>query len=196
MTPSQPLPLTAAAGSAFGVTVPPTAPSPPSCFAAGALIGSALKSLRRSGCSRRGMLNGGSSGPLSVAMKSKQEAQMRAPGLKRFAVKLLFQFRVMINRNPGIRRLCEERIIVLEAKSQRTALARAKRRGRASHHQYENSDGNRVHFEFIGVLDLLELGQECEPGEVWYDLVRKVRPMERRALLLPARLNGRRSKTN
>ena len=38
---------------------------------------------------------------------------------------------------------------------------------------------------FIGVLDLQELGLECGSDEVWYDIVELVRPMERRATLLP-----------
>jgi len=28
------------------------------------------------------------------------------------------------------------------------------------------------HLEFVGVLDLLDLGPECGPDEVWYDIVR------------------------
>jgi hypothetical protein len=42
-----------------------------------------------------------------------------------------------------------------------------------------------VHFEFVGVLDLLELGVECDADEVWYDIVERVRPMERRHAILP-----------
>jgi hypothetical protein len=42
------------------------------------------------------------------------------------------------------------------------------------------------------VTDLLELGVECEPDEVWYDTMQKVKPMERRRELIPApeRLNA------
>jgi hypothetical protein len=35
------------------------------------------------------------------------------------------------------------------------------------------------------VLDLLHLGVECEPNEVWYTIRQRVRPMERRSSLIP-----------
>src|SRR5437867_3345805 len=41
------------------------------------------------------------------------------------------------------------------------------------------------HLEFVGVLDLLDLGPECGPDEVWYDIVQILRPVERRAQLVP-----------
>jgi hypothetical protein len=104
----------------------------------------------------------------------------------------LFQFRVMVNGNPGVRRLCEDRIIVLRAAGARSALAKARARGKAAEYQHPNADGTPVFFEFIGVTDLLKLGVECEPGEVWYDILQKVKPMERRGKLIPApeRLNA------
>ena len=104
---------------------------------------------------------------------------------KRFAAMLLFQFRVMVDGNPGKRRLCEKRIINFTARSGRAALAAAKRRGRAAQHSYRNSDGNPVHFEFIGVQELLCLDPACESDEVWYDIVRLHTPMERKSKLIP-----------
>ena len=98
---------------------------------------------------------------------------------------LLFQFRVMINGNPGIRRICEKRLINFRSETGQKALAEAKRRGRAAQFSYRNSDGNRVHFDFIGVQDLLYLGIECEADEVWYDIVNLMKPMERKRDLIP-----------
>lgn len=111
---------------------------------------------------------------------------------RRYAARLLFQFRVMVDGHPGVRRLCEDRIIVLRAAGARSALAKARARGKAGEYQGPNADGTPVFFEFIGVTDLLELGVECEPDEVWYDIVQKVKPMERRRKLIPApeRLNA------
>jgi hypothetical protein len=97
----------------------------------------------------------------------------------------LFQFRVMVNGKPGVRRLCEDRIIVLRAVGAQAALAKAQARGKAAEYQHPNADGTPVFFEFIGVTDLLELGVECEPDEVWYNIVQKVKPMERRRKLIP-----------
>jgi len=91
----------------------------------------------------------------------------------------------MVDGLPGIRRLCEERIITFLAAHGQTALREAKRRGHAAQHRYKNNDGNPVHFEFIGVLELLRLDAACEPDEVWYHITDRVRPMERRATLIP-----------
>lgn len=107
------------------------------------------------------------------------------PVVKRFAAKLLFQFRVMVDGSPGARRLCEERIVTLTATNAKAALAEAKRIGRAARYRYKNAAGNPVHFELVGVMELLCLGSECRPNEVWYDIVERMRPMERRAALIP-----------
>lgn len=111
---------------------------------------------------------------------------------RRYAALLLFQFRVVTAGEVNKRRLCEKRLILLAAPNGRAALRAAKRRGRASRHNYLNGNGGRVNFEFVGVLDLLHLGVECEPDEVWYQMCRLEEPMERRSRLLPAesRLRG------
>jgi len=105
---------------------------------------------------------------------------------ERYAARLLFQFRVVVNGNPGVRRLCEDRIVVLRALGARSALAKARARGKAAEYRHRTPSGDPLFFEFVGVTDLLELGVECEPDEVWYDIVHKVRPMERRRQLIPA----------
>ena len=76
-------------------------------------------------------------------------------------------------------------MILFRAKGGRAGLAEAKRRGRAAQHRYRNVNGQPVHFEFIGVLDLLEIGAECEKDEIWWRLVHRVKPMERRDQILP-----------
>jgi hypothetical protein len=106
---------------------------------------------------------------------------------ERYSALLLFQFRVVSARTGAAnrRRLCEKRLIVLEATSPREALQQAKRRGREAEHDYLNADGDRVYFEFVGVMDLLSLGLECDPDEVWYDFARLLEPMERRRRWCP-----------
>ncbi len=125
-------------------------------------------------------------------MKNARNATRAGRRGRRYAARLLFQFRVMVNGNPGVRRLCEDRIIVLRAIGARSALAKAQARGKAAEYHHPNADGTPVFFEFVGVTDLLELGLECESDEVWYDIVQKVKPMERRRKLIPApeRLNA------
>ena len=96
-----------------------------------------------------------------------------------------FSFCVQIGKDAGKRRLCEERIIVLEARSAKSALAKCRQYGRRAEFDYRNTDGNTVYFESIGVMDLLRLGVECGPEEVWYDIRQRLTPMERRDLLIP-----------
>jgi hypothetical protein len=103
----------------------------------------------------------------------------------RFAAKLLFQFRVMLNGRPNRRRLCEERMVLIPARHAEEAYQLALKAGRASQHRYKNQAGNPVHFEFVGILDLLQLGVECGPDEVWYDLKYMLMPKERSKRILP-----------
>ena len=98
---------------------------------------------------------------------------------------LLFQYRVIVGGKSSLMRTCEKRIVVLTAVSARAALMAAKRRGKAAKFSYKNSDNNPVHFEFIGILDLLKLGAECEADEVWYDIITLKRPKERAKSILP-----------
>ena len=105
--------------------------------------------------------------------------------MTRYAAKLVFQDRVVVGGKSGKRRTCGERIIVLRANSAKNALAQAQREGIKSGFTYANSDRNPVHFEFVGVLDLLALGLECDEDEVWYDICARVLPSERKSSLIP-----------
>ena len=96
--------------------------------------------------------------------------------MNRYSAKLLFQFRVD-DKLEGDSRTCEERIITFMAPSAEVALIYAKEKGRDAVTDYANEEGQSVYFEFVGVLDLLELGIECEPEEVWYDVVERHLPI-------------------
>jgi hypothetical protein len=109
----------------------------------------------------------------------------KKPKPLKYAAKLLFQFRVIVDGDSGKRRLCEERIVLMEALSAEEALKKAKAKGKASENGYKNTDGNKVRFEFIGVMDLLKLGVECDDDEVWYEIRERVLPSERRKRLIP-----------
>jgi len=104
---------------------------------------------------------------------------------KRYAARLLFQFRVTVNGKSSTRRVCEERIILFKEASDRRALGYAKSKGRRAENAYRNIDGNPVAFEFVGVRDMIQLGLECDQDEVWYDIKEMVGPMERRSELIP-----------
>ena|SRR5437868_1034353 len=118
---------------------------------------------------------------LATRMKKRSD-RLEEP---RYSAMLLFQFRVVVGGRSNIMRTCEKRLIVFPANSAKAALAWAKRRGKESEHSYRNGDGNPVHFEFVGILDLVHLGVECESDEVWYDIVGLKSPKERAKRLLP-----------
>jgi hypothetical protein len=89
--------------------------------------------------------------------------------MRRFAAKLLFDWYPDPVTGSRFKRLFEERIVVLSAKSGKTALAAAKRLGRQSELRYES--GHRL--RFVGLMQLMELGSECREGEVWWEFRRR-----------------------
>src|SRR5438552_9707478 len=92
--------------------------------------------------------------------------------MRRFAAKLLFQFRPSRRSERSDMALCEERIVTFDAPSSRAALAKAKQIARRASHSFRVVGGGRVNFEPVGIMELMELGVETEPGEVWWDLYR------------------------
>ena len=118
-------------------------------------------------------------------MKSRRNDNRKKLPTRRYSAKLLFQYRVMVGGSAITRRLCEERIITFPSGYGRAALREAKRRGRAAQHSYTNIKGSPVHFEFVGVMELMCLEVACETDEVWYEMRERVRPMERRGTFIP-----------
>lgn len=104
---------------------------------------------------------------------------------KRYSAKLLFQYRVETGGGSNKRRTVEERIILIRERTARLALQAALSRGKDSEHSYNNDSDGIVHFEFVGVMDLLHLGDECDKDEVWYDIREMLSPLERSASILP-----------
>jgi hypothetical protein len=103
-----------------------------------------------------------------------------------FSAKLLFQFRVVAKRTSNRRRVCEERIVTFKAASAEQAWETANRMGRADEFTYRNDSGGTVYFEYVGLLELLHLGSERSgEAEVWYDIVERFEPSERKSRLLP-----------
>jgi hypothetical protein len=107
--------------------------------------------------------------------------------MKRYSAKLLFQHRADYGScKSDIMRRCEERLIVLSARNAQSALRKAKAHGGKAEFSGDEEMGNPgFRFEFIGVMDLLEIGLECDPDEVWYDISTRKLPMERKSKLIP-----------
>ena len=107
-------------------------------------------------------------------------------GMKRYSANLLFQYRADLGRGRSdIMRRCEERIIVLTALNAESALRKAKVHGTKAQFTSTTEAGNALYFEFIGVTDLLELGIECLPEEVWYGISIRKQPMEQKNKIIP-----------
>ncbi len=102
---------------------------------------------------------------------------------KKYAARMLFQFRTVENGLSNKKRLCEERIILFEGSSAAECYRSAKKRGKREELSYV--DGNvEVFFEFIGIVELIELDMR-DPDEVWWHFVEKIKPMENIDKLIP-----------
>jgi hypothetical protein len=83
----------------------------------------------------------------------------------------------------------EERIIGFRASSAEEAYAISAKKGREGRYKFKNDDGVTVHFEFVGVLDLMHLGVEADEDEVWYEFRRMKCPMSRKGSIVPSRFD-------
>ena len=105
---------------------------------------------------------------------------------RQFSAKLLFQFHVAWGRKNNLRRVCEERVVTFKAQNAERAWKTATRLGTAADFKYRNHAGSTVHFEYLGIMELLELGVERSgPEEVWYDIVERLKPSERKSVFIP-----------
>jgi hypothetical protein len=104
---------------------------------------------------------------------------------RRYAAKLLFQFRVVINGESSQFRTVEEVIVLIKADCAKSAISKIKYSAKNKEFSYLNNDENMVYYEFIGVIDLIQLGMECEKNEVWYEIKTKLKPMENKKKFIP-----------
>lgn len=91
----------------------------------------------------------------------------------RFGANLLFEYGVDGHRQA--RPLCENRIVVLQARTPQEAFCKATQYGRQHEHSYHNADNQMVRIRFVGLVDLLDLDDD-EPAEVYYSMFRTSRP--------------------
>jgi len=104
--------------------------------------------------------------------------------MKRYSVTLLFQFRFHEETRKIKKRLCESRIIIVRAKNAFFALKKAKKYAKQAEYTAANYAGDDYSCEFIGITDMLHLGIECREEEVWYAMMWKIEPMERKEKLI------------
>lgn len=109
-------------------------------------------------------------------------------GKKRYSALLLFQYRALVAGKSDTIRGCEKALFLIQARNAAEALRKANRIGKQKSFEFAEVarlPGGSMFFEFVGVLDLLELGIECDDNEMWYEMTRLRTPMERRGKLIP-----------
>ncbi len=106
--------------------------------------------------------------------------------MSRFSAKLLFQYRSGAPED-SIFRICEERIVTFNGNSPSAAYRTALTLGKKGQSSHINNEGIRVYIEFIGLIDMMELGMECEDYDVWYEIKTMRCPMERKSNIIPRR---------
>lgn len=106
--------------------------------------------------------------------------------MQRYAAKILMQYRPL-GPKAGKYRTCEERITLVTASTPDQALSLAKKSAKATETRIAYADGESVAIEFVGILQLIHLGPECEADQVWYEMKVMKQPMERKRDLVPKR---------
>jgi hypothetical protein len=102
----------------------------------------------------------------------------------RFAAMMLFQFRVEKNNLINKKRICEERIYHIYCQNKDDALREALDIGKNEEFDYVDDD-KKVFFEFVGILDIVELDENEDSNVVWSRFVEKREPMERKNKIIP-----------
>jgi hypothetical protein len=107
-------------------------------------------------------------------MRSQRDAQSMRAMKPRFAVKAVFQYAWgKMGAASGVRRKFEVRISVLRAVSEKEAIEVAHRRFMREDRSTPlgRPGADRESVRYLGVSDVLKLGAEMDPGEIWYEFV-------------------------
>ncbi|MCB1592891.1 MAG: DUF4288 domain-containing protein [Alphaproteobacteria bacterium] len=112
--------------------------------------------------------------------------------IKRYAAKLLFQWRIETDGVSDKMRTCEEQIIIIEAETPFEAIKKVKKRAKGQEFRKKNSKYSKKHncicivfYEFVGIQELLFLDNYMDEDEVWYDVKKYLTPRERKDSLIP-----------
>lgn len=105
--------------------------------------------------------------------------------MSRYSAKLLFQYRFPKDLASRYRTV-EERLVCLHASSAKQALSMFKQRGKRDAYRFTNNDGVPVRFEFVGVIEMIHLGQEAEKDEFWYSVRRMKMTREKEKSVVPS----------
>src|SRR5688572_13578958 len=100
--------------------------------------------------------------------------------MPKYGAMLMFEY-----RRPGVKKSpCEDRIILINAKSAKDAAKRAREYGKKEQYVYEGMYGDTIHVEFIGLKDLLALDYVAGE-EVFYEMYDAIEPRARKERWIP-----------
>ena len=107
--------------------------------------------------------------------------------MEKYAVKLLFQFRIDSVTICKMR-TSEEKIILFkhDLTIDNNIFKTINKRAKEDEFNYLNDDGNIVYYEYVGIIDICHLGVEVDNDVVWYDIKTLLTPMERKEKILPS----------
>lgn len=106
---------------------------------------------------------------------------MKSTKKRRYAVRLLFQFRVEKKGKTNQKRLCEDRIATFY-ETKKKLILRVVQYAANSQFDYYSEDGSHVYFEFVGITGLVDM--TCyDDNQVWTNVFPILQPMERKEKL-------------
>ena len=125
----------------------------------------------------------------SIQMNAMKQKKKVSSGRKpaRFAAKILFQFRPSSSSDASSYCTVERRIALFVADCASAAYMDAVRYGKDAQYSWINDDGEEMAFEFVGILDLMHLGEEADDNEVWYEIGKIKMPSMRKLQLIPSK---------
>jgi hypothetical protein len=103
---------------------------------------------------------------------------------QRYSAKVLFGFRYGDSTCWDSK--CLESIYHYRASSPREAIAKARRFAKSEEVDYMNTYGERVRYEFLGILDMIRLGGVDRLEEVWSDVRERNLTAERVKRIIPS----------
>ena len=102
-------------------------------------------------------------------------------GYRYYATKNLMQCRVVVDGESNKMRSCSVKTCLLIAKTHKEVIRLARKIGKSDEVSYNKSDGNMVHVEFIGIVELIDIDFHLQRfNEVWISFGDMLNPMERK----------------
>lgn len=106
---------------------------------------------------------------------------MKSSEKRRYAVRLLFQFRIEKKGSVNQKRLCEDRIVTFY-ETKKKLLRCVAQYAAKSQFDYFSEDGSHVYFEFVGITGIVDM--TCyDENQVWANVFPILKPMERKEKL-------------